>query len=661
MMSQEVTHKDLSMSINGVDYTKQLAKDREHFQDANKKLRDATERRVEDTNKRADYVMDKQRDNFIEDKADLETAYQKNIDNLKVNTAITLDSNGDKFHKNLEKERENFSQDSLKKSKDFDQRLNDIKSSYAKTSVAEKNRNEDINNVMDKKYSRNVDELRKNSDGKIQEYQDRLSGAGASLKDQYNRERQQLVRTQEERLAENFRDSAQKRSNLKDQISTENKKIKLVQEAEAKSQKQYFNDRNTSMQKKFQNRYETMSKDYSLRSDNFVDAQKRSNIKTNKEHQEKVVELKRGFNDQFRLIEIDKRRRDNGSGEFSEAVAKQKGMQDQVIHDNKVRNLKDQMVEIKRDYQDRAGSDQKAFNDQLAEQSSVATANLDRKLNEANANKIVTVSREREKAEFEVQNREHQNRLSTAGYEQKLMLEKANSNVRLDKLKENFNTSINALEERNLAGMEDVTKISNKDKAEFIKKMQEARVNENFEMKREFGKVMDATVQDYEQRLATYQRDNEYIKTNLNQKIQNVIDQTEKQLDSQRTLFEDRRSADIKSQQLLMDERENSLKKNLNQMNLTYQKKIDKMQIESESKLKLITNGYETKLNELKATTSKELAMKDTTHRAELDLLKQAFEEEKNRVVSAYQGQIDAIKRGHKDQMDQMADFKRLS
>jgi hypothetical protein len=649
------------MSINGVDYTKKLAKEREYFQDANKKLRDATERRVEDTNKRADYVMDKQLDNFIEDKADLETAYQKNIDNVKVNTAVALDSNSEKYQKKLQQEREDFSQDSLKKSKDFDERLNDIKSSYAKTTTSEKKRNEDINKIMENKYSKNVDQLRKNSDEKIQEYKDGLSGTGASLKDQYNRERQQLVRTQEERLAENFRDSAQKRAKLKEQISTENKKIKLVQEAEAKSQKQYFNDRNTTMQKKFQNRYETMSKDYSIRNDNLVDAQKRSNLKTNREHQEQIVEIKRGFNDQFRLIELDKRRRDNGSGEFSEAVAKQKGMEDQGVYDNKVRNLKDQMVRIKRDYQDRAGSDLKAFNEELAEQSSVATSNLDKKLNEANANKIVTVSREREKAEFEVQNRENQNRLSTAGYEQKIMLEKANSNVRLTKLKENFNTAISSLEERNLAGMEDVKKVSNKDKAEFIKKMQEARSNENFEMKREFTKMLNATVQDYEKRLAIYERDNEYIKTELNQKIRNIMDNTEKQLESQRKIFEDRRSSDVKGQKILLDQRENSLKNELNLMNLTYQKKIDKMQIESESKLKLITNDYESKLRDMKSTTSKELSMKDALHQAELDLMKQAFEQEKVRVVSAYQGQIDAIKRGHKDQMDQMAEFKRLS
>lgn len=297
----------------------------------------------------------------------------------------------------------------------------------------------------------------------------------------------------------------------------------------------------------------------------------------------------------------------------------------------------------------------------LKEQATEATTNLDRKLNEANANKIVTVSREREKAEKQVQNRDHQNRLDKAAYEQQLMLERNNANTRIDKLKENFNSSMLTLEEKHKGSLEDVTKTTNEDKSLFMKKMQENRSNEIFAMKREFNKMMDATVQDYEQRIATYQRDNEYLKMSMNQKVANIIDQTDKKLESQRTLFEDRRSSDVKSQQIMMDQRETQLKKNFSEMNITYQKKIDKMQLESDTKLKLITNDYESKLKELKAMTSKELAQKETTHQVELDRLKQTYEAEKTRVVSSYESQIQTMKQGHKDQMDQMASYKSLS
>lgn len=55
--------------MNGVDYSKQLAKDREYYQDALKKTKDAHEQRLSATIDRNDHVQKKQRENFIEDKA----------------------------------------------------------------------------------------------------------------------------------------------------------------------------------------------------------------------------------------------------------------------------------------------------------------------------------------------------------------------------------------------------------------------------------------------------------------------------------------------------------------------------------------------------------------------------------------------------------------
>ncbi len=96
-------------------------------------------------------------------------------------------------------------------------------------------------------------------------------------------------------------------------------------------------------------------------------------------------------------------------------------------------------------------------------------------------------------------------------------------------------------------------------------------------------------------------------------------------------------------------------------MNISYQKKIDKMQMENDSKFKLMVNEYETKLKEQKALASKEVVTKDTNHQIELDRTKQAYEDEKNRIVNAYESQIDSLKNGHAEAMKQMQDFKKLS
>lgn len=649
------------MAMNGVDYTKQLSKEREYFQDQNRKLREATDKRVEDTDKRAEHVMSKQRENFIQDKADLENSYQANLDKLKEKTASSLENNSSKHHEDLEKERQAFTQDSLRKSKDFDQRLNDIKSSYSKAFDSERDRHQELEKTQKNKYNENVSNIRQDTDEKLKTYQDRMLGAGADLKDQYNRERQQLVRAQEDRLTDAYKDAAHKRAELKDNINYENKKRNDVHNAELAQQRQYTQDRLSNIQDKFQDRYEGLSKDYSQRSENLARTQQDSTKQTNREQQDKLAAVQRKYNDDLKKIELEKRRRDNGDGEFAGVVEKQQGLKEKVIQENKIKRLKDDLASAQRTYETQSSKDRLQHRETLKEQSIEATARQDKKLNEANADKLVTVTREREKATKEVKNREHQNRLDKTAYEAQLMNERNGANERLRKLKENFNQSLSTLEEKHTAALQDVTKASNTDKAEFMKKAQETRSEEIFEMKRAFSKMMDATVQDYETRLATYQRDNEYLKMSMNQKVQNIIDQTEKQIESQKTLYDDRRAADMKDQQILMDQRESQLKRNFAEMNLNYQKKIDKMQMEYDSRFKLMTNDYETKLKEQKALASKAAAAKDTTHQIELDRIKQAYEDEKTRVVNAYESQIESLKNGHAEAMKQMQDFKRLS
>ena len=647
--------------MNGVDYSKQLAKDREYFRDANQKTKAAADRRIADNEERSEHVMQKQRDNFIEDRADLEKTHQKALENISQKTQAVLAEKTSKTSNEREKEREAFTQESLKKSKDFDQRLNDIKSSYQKSFESEKDRHTDLEKNQSEKYSRNVKNITADTDKKLADYQDRLTGAGADLKDQYNRERQQIVRAHEDHLTDVHKSNAHKHAELRDRITKDVAKSREVQAQDIEHQRNYFQDRMGTLQDNYENRFDTMARDYSNRNDSLVESQQREAIKSNRETQEKITDIQRDYNKELRFIELEKRRRDNGSGEYADVAKRQSGLKDQIIHENKVKRLTNQLVESQRNYQQRAGEEQDAFNETLKKESTEATARLDKKMNHANADKIVSVAREKEKATKEIDNREHQNRLDKSAYEQQIMLERNNANQRITKLKETFNKSMKELEDKHKSSIEDVTKVSNQDKTEFVKNAQSRRSDEIFAMKREFNKMMDSTVQDYEQRLATYQRENEYLKMSMNQKVANIVDQTEKQIETQRTLFEDRRSADIRDQQVMMDQREATLKAQMLTTNTNFQKKLDKMQITNDTKLKLITNDYENKLKELRATTSRELASKDTNHQIEQDRLKQAYDDEKNRLVAAYENQISGMKAGHKEQMEQMKDFKRLS
>ncbi len=647
--------------MNGVDYTKKLANEREYFQDAIKKDRDMSEKRIAENEKRHDEIQKRQSDTFIEDKNEIEKHYQGHLENVRNKTQAAIEDQNYKSRKELESQRESFAREAQVKSQDFNDRLNDIRSSYQKSFDSEKKNHQSLQEHDKNRYNRNVADITKDTDTKLKDYQDRLHGAGSDLKDQYKREREQLVRANEDHLQNVYKDENEKRTDLKERLASDVKKSKEIHESEIAHTKKHSKDRLDNMQKHYEDRYQTMTKDYSQRNDNLVESTRREAVKANQENQQKLMDTRRDFNKQMQLVEMDKRRRDNGDGEFSEVSKRQNGLNDKIVYEDKMNHLKTELVEAQRGFNARRSKDQDNFNQDLKTESSEATARLERKMNEMNADKLVTVSKERESAQKKVENREYQNRIDKASYERQLMVERNNANQRVDKLKENFNKSMTALEERGQANIEAVTKSANTDKAEFTKQMYENRNNEVFEMKREFTKIMDSTVQDYEQRLSHYQRENDTLKLAMSQKVANIVDQTDKQMETQRKWFEDKRVADQRANQLLMDQREHALKTATNQMNLSYQKKLDEMQVSNDRKLKLITNDYENKLKELTSSKARDIAQKDSTHQGELERLKQTYEDEKARVVTQYENQINAMKLAHSEQVDSLKEFKRLS
>ncbi len=647
--------------MNSVDYTKKLAKEREYFNDTIQKNREAADRKIADSNERAEGVINKQRDVFIKEKSELEDSYQKNLNQLNEKALASLDTDSNRFHEEMLKEREQFTKDSLLKRKDFDQRLKDIKSSYQTAFDSEKDIHEDIQKTSTRRYNESVSEINKNADKNMKQYQKKVSDTGSKLNDDYKRERQALVRGHEDHLTQTTRAANQKKIGMENHYRDDLARSNESQRAELDDFKKYTDGKVDTIQKKYDERVKLMSKDYSQRSDKLVQTQQRDALKVNREHQKVVGDINRDHGKQMQLVELEKRRRNNGSGEFAEFVNRQQGTKDQAVNEQKIKYLKDKLTDVKQEYQTRAQKEQDAFNDSLKLESVDATARLDRKINDANADKIVSVSKEREKAEARVATRENQNLLDRQAYEQKLMVERNSANSRLTKLKRDFTSSMTQLEEKHKVNINEVTKVSNADKADFVKRLNENHSKERAEMKREFSKLMDTTVQEYELRLGNYQRDNEYIKMAMDQKIQAIMEQTGKEVESQREIYEDRRAADLTNYQLLLDEKDRTVKSDMISMNNNFQKKMDKLQLESDSKLKLLTSDYENKLRDLRTSSSKELAHKDSVQQIELERLKSTYRDEKARLVSTYEEQIKSVKNDHVNQMNQMKDFKRLS
>lgn len=647
--------------MNGVDYTRRLSKEREYFKDSLQKNNEANKRRLEDTEARHNLVQDKQSENYLQGRRELEKSYQTNLSNLSDKNQESLNNQTDKFNKDLTNERENFARESTAKSKDYDQRLKDIKNSYHRAFKNQEETDSSIRETEKKRYSGNVKELVLNQDKQLKKYQEDMSGAGANIKDSFKREKQQLIRTQEERMSDAHRKHYDEKEAVKQRLSGELKKTKEIHEHEQRHLRDYTSDKIVKTEKRHTGRSEKLAQDYSERYANDVKKQQVATQKTNKQYEEALDKVRRDAQEQVRQSDNMARRRDNGESEFSNAVSQNREFNGKSIQEHKIKNMKNALEDVKRTYEEKAATDATEYNVAMKAERAETQGFIDKKTNQLKAEKMLTVGEERVENQNRLDHQERQSLVKSKDYERQLMMEKKLGDTRVQNLKENFHKSMTQIEGKLRENIEDVTRTANADKKEFMKLSSERTMQQLADMKAEFNRQLDQTIQGYEFRLSGAEKKFDDYHTATEQKMASMAHQSEKELDYERKTGAERRNAEVRGLKAAIDEQEHKHRMEVNAMMVNYQKQLSKTQSQSDLKLKLISNEYETKLKEAQASKSRELAEKDNVNRAEMERLKASYFDDKQKTVADYEAKLQQLKDHHETQMQQLNEFKRLS
>jgi len=647
--------------MNGVDYSKQLARERDHYQNTIQKDRANSEKRIEAEQERHENIQVKQRGVFDRDRKELESDYQTNISDIKERTGESISDIKERFHKQNKAEQERFHEERSVSKKDFDGRMRDIKNSYDRAFRNERNGNESVVEAKAKRYNENVDRLTEEKDKQLGAYQEKLATTGTDMRDQYKREKEQLVRVQEDRLADVYKTESQKRTEMKEGLQKDLKRTQDAYSANNEQAQDYSRDKVRTMNDSFNERVGKMADDYANKNENFVESAAIENKQTNKQHQNDLAEVRSNYERSLRNIDIDKRRRDNGSGEFSEIVRRQQGLKDDQIFEEKIERLQAQKAEEKRNFNKHADELNEGNRDTLRVQSAEAAARLERKERAMMADKIVNVSNEREKANKQSALQQASQHSERQRYEGQISSERNMAGKNMTKLKENFNKSLADLQERNEKFVVELKKQTDDDKVKFINLSNQQRNDEITDLRRNFNKLMDTTSGDYESRLNTANRENSQLRTELDQKVSFLMSDADRRVEQQTRMYEDKRQADLKAAQALMDHRQASFQAKIRDVSNSYQQKMDQQTYDAEMRLKQVTKDFEAQLKAKDAMYAKDMGEKNTLNNAELKRLKSAMDAEKAQMIGQYENQITELKRSHKLEQDKLNDYKGIS
>ncbi len=647
--------------MNGVDYSKQLARERDHYQNTIQKDRANSEKRIEAEQERSENIQVKQREVYDRDRKELETDYKTNISDIKERTGDSIDNIKERFHKQNKAEQERFHEERSTSKKDFDGRMKDIKNSYDRAFRNERAGNESVVDAKAKRYDENVSRLTQEKDKQLGVYQEKLATTGTDMRDQYKREKEQLVRVQEDRLADVYKKESTKRTELKEGLQKDLKRTQEAYSANNEQAQDYSRDKVRSMNDSFNDRVGKMSEDYAKKNENFVENAAIENKQTNKQHQNDIAEVRSNYERSLRNIDIEKRRRDNGSGEFSEIVRRQQGLKDDQVFEEKIERLQAQKAEEKRNFNKHADEMSEGNRDTLRVQSAEAAARLEKKERVMMADKIVNVSNEREKANKQSALQQASQHSERQRYEGQISSERNMAGKNMTKLKENFNKSLADLQERNDKFVVSLKDQTDEDKVKFINQSNQQRNDEITDLRRNFNKLMDTTSGDYESRLNTANRENGQLRTELDQKVSFLMGDADRRVEQQTRMYEDKRQADLKAAQALMDHRQSAFQAKIRDVSNSYQQKMDQQTYDSEMRLKQVTKDFEAQLKAKDALYAKDMGEKTNLNNAELKRLKSAMDAEKGQLISQYENQITELKRSHKLEQDKLNDYKGIS
>lgn len=646
--------------MNGVDYTKNLSRERSTMQKTIEKDREVTQKRLADEEARHIAAQKKQAAVYDRDRTKLEKAYQERLDQNNDRTVKTLDEQKGKFHEMSEVERDKFHRDRASISRDFDNRFRSIQDSYSRSSDSERDLNAHLRENEKQNFKKNIDKHATDKNEQLKTFQSRMEGAGADLRDQNAEEKAKLTRLHETRLEGIYKDEASKRSNMKDNLQTDLKRLRDSHDAEREQSQEYTKDKVRVMADNFSSSSSKIANDYAKKNQTFTEAAAKENKQQTREHQYEISEVRRDFDRDLRGIEIEKRRRDNGSGEYADIVKRQKGISDEKSYQEKISGLRSAVVDQQRLYAEHRDRDAEKTIEMFHSESADAANNLEKTKQQLTADKIVAVSKEREKSNKIHQGQQASQIAERQGYEHQLVVERDSSSTKLEKLKANFNESMRRLEEGNQKFMTDIKKSTDAEKSKSITDGNQQRNNEIQDLRKSFNNLMMGTVDGYEQKLKRAESENVKLRDQLDQKVSLVMKEADQKISEHVRMANDDKRAQEKANQASMARRESDQKGQIRELTASYSQKMEKLSYDSEMRLKNTVNTYEGKLKEMHAAHTKSSSEKEIQHSTALANLRTNMDNEKAQLIAQYENQLNQLKMSSKDQMDKLNDYKRM-
>ncbi|OIQ17149.1 MAG: hypothetical protein BM556_13125 [Bacteriovorax sp. MedPE-SWde] len=636
------------------DYSGQLSEMREGHQNSVAKLKKSYESQIKNINETNDLLMDEMRENNQSKRKVLEDENQDKIEVINKKTVKLLEERRDGYKSKIADQRDGFREDRMKLSEGFQNKLFGIKNSYDEALAQHKYTSEQQLDNTKENLNRKMEIKDKNSQGLIDEIQDKSKVTVKQLRDDMTSQKKSLVKLHRADSDAVMKEHGKNVREVKDYYDDKFEKVVTNHKSEFdRSNARYetelarsrsddrgeidhmtdtFNRSVTRMENASQRDYKSLQEKFAKdRATQLREGQEQVYF-LNKEKDEIMDRSLRGEGVEFQKQEI----RDGYEARLD-------GMRELMF---------DQRIKFEKDLEEM----DKHVDGQVKERNFVERQNMDRMKEDFNNNLYRNIERNRkEQVTLEKSyNRELRNK-DTMHEESSLRDSKFYKNL-LNRQREHFGDNVIKLENSNLQNVRDLQSeyaIEKKDIAEMTRKSVEQTMKNQRE---EFNRKVDKIVESYEQKFKAQEAELARTKDYSLAKLDRLSKNSQIKQESESKFYNEMQTAQKNENKTRIQDMQKDFDRSKKELKSRFDNEVAKIRRENDVHNTKLVRKYEGEKQQDILNHQHELKSKMNQAHAKLERVMKDAEYQKNRMVENYETRIKDLKRAY--ELEKVKDYQ---
>lgn len=643
------------MSVSGVDYTKRLADKRQEFTDDLESNRAAYRnnlKKLQDTHK---YVEEKAHNNYMADKDKLEKGYADKFDQVVDNSKDIIEKKQELYNKKLDHQRGEFVERSEKQLGSFNNRLNDIKTSYADAVDNEKKQNSEISKTHLDRHKEQINSLQNNHKEQVGGLLENALGTNMNLRENMI----EKEKIQEKLNARELDDVRKKNSIAKNkQDYSQRKELDKLRDISAKMIDSVEHDKKnslTTMKKNQENNMNRLFEQYDEANRSAKEVREREKINSGRKLTEALAKQEK-INNQERFKERVRSKEVSGAG--NRVREKTVGNQVRDLKDRmkfKTDKLLDKIQERELVYTGMA-NEAKQANDREIQKSKIE--NMDRMAEQdASQNIYMTDKLEASRRKQDTLVKNYNSRYNDLKEDSEKLFsnERSLSRSKIDLERKNNAKVMKFVSDKNAKALDDLQMNEKKLRTEYFSKLQNEKTDLYHRVRDDFGNKLASEQEVRYKQVGGLTIDNEGLREQLEDTKTIERERADSKMVEQKHMFSEQRKEDFRALKELMRKREHNLRKQLTDQRLLSDRKLYQIGQENHRDVKKLTDFYEGKMDQMIRDFNLKLKRTELKSSRDLDKLRFDWQESQKRMVGQYEHQIDSIRANYEMKLEKVA------